>query len=380
MTTYLLHGDSVHGLELRHEIGEPIMDPITFIEHDERRIAVVSDLEEPILAKREDVIDDLWNVEDFGFSDLLKDRSIPEHLVEPEIVLRVLQKLGVARVSVPASFSALLLDYLRGKGIEVEVEPVVWADRRRRKAPWELEGIERAQRAAETALLSAARMLREAEPTNDGRLRFEGEILTAELIRLAMEAELLASGGESQEIMIHAGDACLQGHDLGMGPILPDTSCIIDCFPRDRRTGVYSDMTRTFVVGEASPELRRLHADCVAALEIAYSAIRPGKDDAFAQVARYFESQGYPTQLSHKGPGSLKRGFRHSLGHGVGLDVHEHPWMGRRSEKFVVGDVVAVEPGLYFEGVGGVRLEDTVLVTPEGIETFTDPYPYDLEP
>jgi Xaa-Pro aminopeptidase len=172
MTTYLLHGDSVHGLELRHEIGEPIMDPITFIEHDERRIAVVSDLEEPILGKREDVIDDLWNVEDFGFSDLLKDRSVPEHLVEPEIVLRVLQKLGVARVSVPSGFGALLLDYLRGKGIEVTVEPVVWADRRRRKTPWELEGIERAQRAAETAMLSAARMLREAEPTNDGRLRF----------------------------------------------------------------------------------------------------------------------------------------------------------------------------------------------------------------
>jgi Xaa-Pro aminopeptidase len=380
MTTYLLHGDSVHGLELRHEIGEPIMDPITFIEHDERRIAVVSDLEEPILGKREDVIDDLWNVEDFGFSDLLKDRSVPEHLVEPEIVLRVLQKLGVARVSVPSGFGALLLDYLRGKGIEVTVEPVVWADRRRRKTPWELEGIERAQRAAETAMLSAARMLREAEPTNDGRLRFEGEILTAELIRLAMEAELLAAGGESQEILIHAGDACLQGHDLGMGPILPNTSCIIDCFPRDRRTGVYSDMTRTFVVGEASAELQRLHADCVAALEIAYSAIRPGRDDAFEQVARYFESQGYPTQLSHQGPGSLKEGFRHALGHGVGLDVHEHPWMGRRSERFVVGDVVAVEPGLYFPGIGGVRLEDTVLVTPDGVEPFTDPYPYDLEP
>lgn len=380
MTTYLLHADALSNPAMRHEIGEAIMDPLTFVEHEGRRIVVGSSLEEAIFETREDVVDEFWNDDVLGAQDLVRDQAFPNHLVDAEIVLRALQKLGVSSVSVPPSFQLLVADYLRDKGVTVEVDSEAWSLRRRQKTPWELEGIERAQRAADTAMLTAARMLRDAEPTNAGQLRFEGEILTAELIRLAMESELLSQGAESQDILIHSGDACLRGHDLGTGAILPDTSVIIDCFPRDRRTGVYTDMTRTFVAGEPSAELRKLHADCCAALEIAFESIRPGTDSAFADVAAYFESKGYPTQRTHEGPGSLLSGFRHSLGHGVGLEVHERPWMGRRSDQFRLGDVVAVEPGLYFEGIGGVRLEDTVLVTDEGVEHFTDPYPYQLEP
>ncbi|HJR44068.1 MAG TPA: M24 family metallopeptidase [Actinomycetota bacterium] len=380
MTTFLLHDDAISSPEMRHEIGEAIMDPLTFVEHEGRRIVVGSSLEEAIFETREDVVDEFWNDDALGSEDLVRDQSFPKHLLDAELVFRALQKLGVSSVSVPPSFQLLVADYLREKGVTVQVDPDAWAQRRRHKAPWELEGIERAQRAADTAMLTAARMLREAEPTNGGLLRFEGEILTAELIRLSMEGELLSQGAESQDIIIQSGDACLRGHDLGTGPILPDTSCVIDCFPRDRRTSVYSDMTRTFVPGEPSDRLRKLHEDCCAALEIAFESIRPGTKDAFAKVAEFFDSQGHPTQLTHEGPGSLLSGFRHALGHGVGLAVHEQPWMGRRSDEFQVGDVVAVEPGLYFEGVGGVRIEDTVLVTADGVEHFTDPFPYKLEP
>ncbi len=380
MTTYLLHDDALSSRELRHEIGEAILDPITFIEHDGRRIVVGGPFEETIFEAREDVVDEFWDCNDFGFNELISDHSFPQHLLEAELLVRVLGKLGVTEACVPPSFQLLVADYLREHGVAVQVDSDGWMQRRRRKTPWELEGIERAQRAADTAMLTAARLLRDAEPTNDGRLRFEGEILTAELIRLAMEAELLNAGAESQDILVHAGDACLRGHDLGTGPILPDTSCIIDCFPRDRRTGVYADMTRTFVAGDPSRELLKLHADCKAALEIAFSSIRPGTKAAFADTARYFDSKGYPTQLNHEGPGAPRSGFMHALGHGVGLEVHERPWMGRRADEFQVGDVVAVEPGLYFQGVGGVRLEDTVLVTDDGVEHFTDPLSYELSP
>ena len=379
-TTYLLHDDALRSRELRHEIGEPIMDPITFIEHDGRRIVVASDLEEPIFERREDVVDEFWNFHDLGAEELIRDPSFPDHLFYAELVARSLTKLGATSVCVPATFQGLVLDYLREKGITVEIDADGWSARRRQKTPWELEGIERAQRAAETAMLTAARMLRDAERTSDGRLRFEGEILTAELIRVAMESELLAQGAESQDIIVHSGDACLRGHDIGMGPILPDLTCIIDCFPRDRRSGVFADMTRTFVPGQISDETRELHEDCLEAMKIALAAIKPGSKSAYEEVAAFFESKGHPTQRSHTGPGSLREGFRHSLGHGVGLDVHERPRMGRRPDEFRLGDVVAVEPGLYFAGVGGVRLEDTVLVTDAGIEHFTDPYPYKLEP
>ncbi|MBA2313244.1 MAG: aminopeptidase P family protein [Actinobacteria bacterium] len=380
MTTYLLHGDSLHSPEMRHEIAEVVADPVTFLDHEGRRIIVVSPLEESIFATREDVIDEIWTVHELGWGELIKDESMSLYDLEAEMVLRALTRAGTASVAVPASFGLLVGDYLRARGIEVNVDADGWAERRRRKAPWELEGIERAQRATETAMLTAAHMLRGAEPTDKGTLRFEGEILTAEMIREAMSAQLVALGAESEEILVQSGDACMNGHDLGFGPILPDRSCIIDCFPRDRRTGVYTDMTRTFVPGVPSKELSALHEHCRAALDAALEGMKPGDDRAFRRVAEYFESHGYPTYLSHEGDSPLREGFSHGLGHGVGLEVHEPPAMGRRSMPLMAGEVVAVEPGLYFEGIGGVRLEDTVVVTDDGVERFTDPFSYDLQP
>ncbi|MGH2808048.1 MAG: M24 family metallopeptidase [Actinomycetota bacterium] len=384
MTTYLLLDDSLRSYELRHEIGEMIMDPIIFIEHDGKRIVVASDLEAASFEDREDVVDEFWNVHDLGMEDLIKQGTLARELMLPEIATRALEKLGVFEVNVPPTFQTLVSDYLRDKEIQVTVDDATWIDRRRRKTPWEIEGIERAQRAAETAMLTAARMLYESEPTGGGELggelRFEGEMLTAELIRVAMEAELLSQGAESSEILIHSGDACLKGHDLGSGPILVDQSCIIDCFPRDRKTGAYTDMTRTFVPGTPSGDLTRLHSVCRKALDIAFAAIRPGASDPFQNVAEYFASEGFPTQLTHEGPAPLREGFSHALGHGVGLQVHERPYMGRRADALQAGDVVAVEPGLYFAGVGGVRLEDTVLVTDNGVEHFTEPMSYDFDP
>jgi Xaa-Pro aminopeptidase len=380
MTTFLLWDDSLRSRELRHEIGEGVADPLVFMEEDGRRIVAGSRFERTIFERREDVVDEYWTLDELGREELVRDSSVPDHLLDPELVLRAVRRAGATSVVVPPSFAVGVADHLRDAGVQVTVDAGSWSARRRRKAPWELEGIERAQRAADTAMLTAARLLKEAEPTADGRLRFEGEILTAELMRAAMSAELLAQGADSEDILIHSGDAWRNGHDPGGGPIRPDRSCIIDCWPRDRRTGVYTDMTRTFVAGTPSEELRRMHGHCRAALEIALEGLRPGDRTAHERVSRYFADAGIPTQLSHEGLEPLLEGFNHAIGHGVGLDVHEAPLMGRRSDALAEGDVVAVEPGVYFGAIGGVRLEDTVLVTSEGVEHFTDPYPYHLEP
>ncbi|MGI8774301.1 MAG: M24 family metallopeptidase [Actinomycetota bacterium] len=380
MTTYLLIADALSSPEMRHEIGEAVMDPMIFIDHDDKRILVGSLLEEPIFSTREDVIDEFLTDQSLGSEELITNEKFPVEMIQAELAARVLRRIGARTVIVPPAFPLAEADYLRSTGIDLVIDADAWADRRRRKAPWELEGIERAQRAVETAMLTAARMLREAEPTANGQLRFEGEILTSEWIRESMSAELLMQGAESEEIIVQSGDACLRGHEPGSGPILPDQSCIIDCFPRDRRTGVYTDMTRTFVPGTPSEELKKLHKTCCEALEIAFAAIKPGAKDAHAKVVEHFHRNGFPTKEHHAGNEPLTEGFWHSLGHGVGLQVHERPRMGRRPEPFVEGDVVAVEPGLYFPGIGGVRLEDTVLVTEEGVEHITDPLSYELTP
>ena len=380
MTTYLLHDDSMTTPEMRHEVAEAIADPLLFFEHEGRRIVVGSILEQETFSKREDVVDEYWTHNDLGIEELMRDESFPAHLLIPEMAVRAVAKLGVSDVVVPDTFRAGTADYLRDRGVNVVVDAPVWLERRRVKSHWEIEGIERSQRAVEMAFLTAARMLREAEPTPGGQLRFEGEVLTAELIREAMETDIRSQSAEVDITLVQTGDACLSGHDPGSGPILPDQSCIIDCAPQDRRTGCFTDMTRTFVPGRPSDELVNLHQHCLRALEIAYENIKPGTKSAYDAVADYFHAEGFPTRKHHEGPETLVRGFYHSLGHGVGLEVHEEPWIGMKAQDFVVGDVIAIEPGLYFDGVGGVRLEDTVLVTDDGIRHFTEPYPYDLEP
>ena len=380
MTTYLLHDDALRSHELRHEIAEPVMDPIAFIEHAGKRIVVGSDLEALIFATREDVVDEFWTFGSLGVEELAVDESVPKQVIGAELTLRALRKLGVSEVVVPPTFRLLTADHLRSGGIEVVVDADAWIERRRRKTPWELEGIERAQRAVETAMLTAARMLREAVPISGDRLRYEGEVLTSEYVREAMAAELLAQGAESEEIIVQSGDACLEGHNIGRGSILAGRSCVIDCFPRDRRTGVYTDMTRTFAPGGASEELKTLHKHVRAALDVAFDSIKPGATGLYDKVADHFHSQGFATQLHKTGPEPIKEGFTHALGHGVGLEVHERPYLGRRGDALKEGDVIAIEPGLYIRGVGGVRLEDTVVVTDRGAEHFTDPYPYELEP
>ena len=380
MTTYLLFDNGIRSPEMRHEISEPVADPVVFMDHDGKRVVAGPGLEAEVFAKREDVVDEFWSFSDLGIDALNADESVPVDMIRPELVVRAVERLGVTDVVVPPTFYAQVADLLRSRGVQVIVDARAWADRRRRKSPAELEGSERAQRAADIAMLTAARMLRDAEQTADGRLRFEGEILTAELVRETMTTVLSQQGADSDEIIVQSSDACLKGHDLGSGPIAPNESCIIDVFPRDRRTGAFSDMTRTFVPGRPSDELVKLHHHCRQALELALDACRPGTENLYALVADFMHSHGHPSQLHPADPPVDNQGFFHALGHGVGLEVHERPVLGRRCEALVPGDVIALEPGLYYEGVGGVRLEDTVLITDEGFEFFTDPYPYDLQP
>jgi Xaa-Pro aminopeptidase len=168
---------------------------------------------------------------------------------------------------------------------------------------------------------------------------------------------------------------------MGSGAILEGEPIVFDLFPRDRETGCFADMTRTFVVGEPAEELRGHQALVKEALDLAMGRIRPGVrgDELMRAVCELFHEHGYKTPL-HKERGEvLADGFFHGLGHGVGLEVHEEPSLGLNGQELVPGDVVTVEPGLYRSGYGGVRLEDLVLVTEDGYENLTD-YPYGLEP
>jgi Xaa-Pro aminopeptidase len=210
----------------------------------------------------------------------------------------------------------------------------------------------------------------------------DGEPLTSERVRDAVkEAVTRAGASPGDELIVAHGAQAASGHEFGSGAIQPGESVIIDLWPRDPESACFADMTRTFVVGEAPDELRRYYELTREALKNSIAAVRAGADgrEIHRISCRPYEQAGLPTVLT-KQPGQiLDEGYYHSLGHGVGLEVHEAPTLGRAEDLLVAGDVITLEPGCYRPGFGGCRLEDLVVVTEDGAEVLTD-FPYDLEP
>ena len=208
-----------------------------------------------------------------------------------------------------------------------------------------------------------------------------GDTVRVPELRKARIAEaFLRHDATGDEFIVARGAQAAVGHDMGSGPIAPGESIVVDLWPHDRESTCFADMTRTFVLGEVPDEIAEYHRLVREALDLAIALVRPGVDgrDLYATVCDHVEATGYPTGRTKPAGELLQDGFFHGLGHGVGLEVHERPWMGRYGDELVAGDVITIEPGLYRKGYGGVRLEDLVLVIDDGHENLTV-FPYDLE-
>jgi Xaa-Pro aminopeptidase len=374
----LIYADSIRSPEMRHEVPLGVPDPFLYAERDGKGSVVASSFE---LGRINEVAPELevLPMEEFGIDELYG-QGLSRDEIELEVILRAARRFGLENVSVPSTFPLEVADHLRANGIEVKADRELFRGRRRVKNEAELAGIRRAQRAAEAAMDAAREIMRAAERQN-GSLVVDGAPLTCERLKLAVEQAFSEHGVFADEFIVSHGPQTAIGHDMGSGPIAPDEPIVFDLFPRDRESGCYCDMTRTFVVGEPSDELVEYHKLCRDALDQSVAAVKPGiaGKELNRIASAIFEEHGFPTLLS-KQPGQvLKDGFYHSLGHGVGLEVHEEPALGRGPGELVAGDVIAVEPGLYRNGYGGCRLEDLVRVTEDGGEVLTN-YPYDLAP
>jgi Xaa-Pro aminopeptidase len=374
----LIYGDTIRSPELRHEVPLPIADAFLYAEKGDRRIAVIHSLEIPRV--REDAPEvEILALEELG-SDELFSQGLQGWEVMLELAVRACRNLGIERATVPESFPVGHADHLRANGIELVVDRDLFDNRRRAKNETEIAGIRKAQKACEAALDAARELLRRAQPNGAG-LEVDGEPLTCDRLKREIEDVFADHDVEGSEMIVSHGPQTAVGHNMGSGQIAAGEPIVFDLFPRDKATGCYADMTRTYVVGEPSDEVKEWHRLVMEALETSTAAVKPGVNgrELFEGVCEIFHDAGYKTQL-HKEPGEvLEDGFFHGLGHGVGLEVHELPSMGRIGHDLIPGDVVTVEPGLYKSGHGGLRLEDLVLVTTDGHEVLTD-YPYDLEP
>ena len=378
MSSVLIVGDSVRNPEIRHEVPVAVPDPFLYVEHDGRRIAVVGSFEVPRI---EEAAPDLevHAFERFGRDELVKQGLNYDESLR-ELTVRVCSELGLERAVVPPTFPLEVADRLRESGVDVRWDRPFFVARRRVKNEAELVGVKRSQRACEAALDEVRALLRRAGRSS-GVLELDGEPLTCERLKLAVERVFSEHGVFSDDPIVSHGPQTAVGHDPGSGPVAPDEPIVLDLAPRDRATGCYADMTRTFVVGTPPDELVEYVRLVKEALDRSLAEIRAGVSGrhVFDVACEVFEQRGYPTLRTKRDGEVLEDGFYHSLGHGVGLEVHEEPSLGRTDDELVAGDVVTVEPGLYRPGFGGCRLEDLVLVTADGAENLTD-YPYDLAP
>jgi Xaa-Pro aminopeptidase len=374
----LIYADSFRSADMRHAVPLGVPDPFLYAEQNGKRHVFTSSMEAVRL--RQLGLFEVHAYEEVGFDELM-DSGLGAREVGAQLALRAVANVGLKRASVPDNFPVWLADRLRADGVELDVEQELFDDRRRAKTDAQVAGIRRAQRAAEAAMDACRELLRRAE-VRGAELLLDGEQLTVERVKADMNAVFAAHDTTADEYIVAPGAQGAVGHDMGSGPIRPNTPLVVDIFPRDNASAVYTDMTRTFVVGEVPDDVREWHRLCKEALDRAVAEIRAGADcrALFDGTCELFEAAGEPTQRTKQPGETLGDGFFHGLGHGVGLEVHEEPSLGRAAEKkLVAGDVVTVEPGLYRAGYGGVRLEDVVLVTETGADVLTD-YPYDLAP
>src|SRR2546428_4142020 len=349
-------------------------DPIIALEDVEALVIVTSSLEEG-RAKKESRATAVINWDRYGAQELSA-KGIQGPELTATIIKRFLDERKLERVAVPAYFSLGIADQLRAMGVELVVQTEL-AERRRAKRPDELAAIEATQRATEEAWQEGVDALRRASVRKDGALELDGAVFTAERLRAIVESALLERGCVSEGAICAPGPQAADPHKLGEGPLHAGEAIVMDIFPQHKVTRYWADMTRTVSKGEPSREIARMYEVVRRAQDVGIAALRPGITgrEVHELVEDVIWEAGYDTLR----PGQKKdptdptpRGFIHGTGHGVGLEIHEAPAIARSGTKpLLVGDVVTIEPGVYDPVIGGVRLEDMLVITETGARNLT---------
>jgi Xaa-Pro aminopeptidase len=294
-----------------------------------------------------------------------------------DIVHMVLKESKIRRLSVPANFPFIHATRLQELGYSLKPKRDPFYEQRVVKTADEIRHIEAAQRATEEAVAAAFETLRRST-VERGRLRLDGEVLTSEGIKKLINVKLMERDCVAQHTIVAGGEQACDPHNEGSGPLPADSSIIFDVFPRSASSRYFADMSRTVIRGTVSPELKRLYQTVKDAQEEAIDKVKDGADGMKIHqgICARFDKAGYKTGLVD----GRMQGYFHGTGHGVGLDIHEAPRISRTGSLLQEGHVVTVEPGLYYPGLGAVRIEDMVLVTKDGCRNLTDfPKTFELQ-
>jgi Xaa-Pro aminopeptidase len=338
-----------------------------------RKIAVVSALEFGRVSKESD-FDQVLPLE--KWMDLAR-ATWPRREVGPAEVIALLAKeYQQKKFTIPDDFPARLYRDLRALGVKVEPANGPLFPQREIKTPAEAKALREGNRCSAAGIAAAERTLRQTT-IKAGKLLFEGSVLTSERLKLAIETACLGEGSVSFNTIAAGGNQGCDPHHRGSGPLRANELIVVDVFPRVNDTGYHGDMTRTFLRGEASDAQRKLVAAVRDAQKAALKTIRAGVPGraVHAAAAAVFAQRGFETKSTPEG----SVGFFHGTGHGLGLAIHEPPRMNPSADRPLKnGSVVTVEPGLYYPGIGGCRIEDVVQVAATGCKLLSR-YGYEWE-
>jgi Xaa-Pro aminopeptidase len=370
----LFYADGYRFPDVYHTTRFLAPDPIIALEDVEELVVVASSLEEGRVRK-ESRATTVVNMNEYGAQELSSQGiSGPEFWAT--LMKRFLDERGTRRVAVAPYFPVAEADRLREMGIELVVATDL-RERRRKKRPDEIEAIAAAQRATEDAWKKGVDAIRHATVRSDKTLELDGGTFTAERLRAIVESTLLDLGYASDGAICAPGPQACDPHQIGTGPLHAGEPIVMDIFPQHKSNRYYADMTRTVSKGEPLAEIRKIYEVVKRAQDAGIKALRAGVTgrEVHELVEDIIWKAGYDTQR----PGQKKdpsdptpRGFIHSTGHGVGLEIHEAPAIARSgTNPLVAGDVVTIEPGIYDPVIGGVRLEDMLVITEGGARNLT---------
>lgn len=313
-------------------------------------------------AEKESCADECLSTSSYRIRELLAEHGNPMDAY-CHVLKDFLREHGIKHLGVPFEFPAgiykrLVWDF----SVDIMNSPATaW---RAVKSPAEQKAIAITQRACERSMRRAVQLIASSEPQGEILFR-EGQPLTSEMVRAAIEISLLEDGCEAADTIVAGGRQAADPHARGTGPLAAHSPIVIDIFPRDKTSRYFADMTRTVLRGEATREVSEIYEAVRMAQDAGLKAIQAGVTGAkvHLQVSEAFSDLGFTEREG--------QGFTHSTGHGVGLDVHEKPSLGDLGGVLLEGQVVTVEPGLYYPDIGGVRLEDLVVVRDKGHENLT---------
>lgn len=308
------------------------------------------------------------------YEERAKKKGIPEPGIIDSFGL-LLAERGIRSILVPASFPIRYADDLRGRGYRLESKKEPFFEERMIKSDEEVGYIKDTLRKTEAAMDEAISAIRSAEIKGD-LLYYKGDILTSDRMRRIIDYKLMDLECIAEHTIVAVGIEGCDPHNEGSGPLRPNQPVIIDLFPRSMKTRYFADMTRTVVKGKAPDRLKKMYDAVFSAQEMAMSLIKDGVDGRWVhdEVSNRLKRSGFDTGLIN----GRMQGFFHGTGHGIGLDVHEPPRISKVSYILKKGNIVTVEPGLYYMDIGGVRIEDMVIVTEDGCVNLTE-YPKILE-